>query len=383
MRHSGGVQALRAIELGVAAALALGAASAAPASRRVALPEGSVIPVRLDRALSSKTARAGDRFSATVRKGNDDAGIPSGSRVVGVVREAIPAEGDKPGTLDLEFRRLVYPSGSASDLTASLVSLDTRNVRRTPGGRMVTTVNKGKDRLKFIGIGAGAGLVIATLTRGKTLQSVLLGAAAGAIYNEVKKDKPGDVNLKPGAEFGVRLDHSVEFTTNRTEYYRPDLERTVDDPYYHGTATRTADIKHEATARHEDSIPARRPDDADSDVGVLLDDRDVAFSGPKPFVRNGTPYAPLAAVAKATGVEFHYDTSNKSLSARDGKVRVGIDSRVVRVNRERRRLKASPLLRDGAIYVPMDLLAVIVGGAADWDESSRTIVVTTREDATR
>src|SRR5438067_2002616 len=48
----------------------------ADAARRVVLPSGTVIPVRLDREMSSKTARPGDRFTATVRTGNDDSGMP-------------------------------------------------------------------------------------------------------------------------------------------------------------------------------------------------------------------------------------------------------------------------------------------------------------------
>ena len=37
------------------------------APRQVVIPAGSVIPVRLDKSMSSKTAHPGDPFTATVR----------------------------------------------------------------------------------------------------------------------------------------------------------------------------------------------------------------------------------------------------------------------------------------------------------------------------
>ena len=61
-------------------------------------------------------------------------------------------------------------------------------------GRLVATGDKSKDRLKFIGIGAGAGLLLGTVTKQNSLLSLLLGAGAGYLYNETgNKPKPGDV----------------------------------------------------------------------------------------------------------------------------------------------------------------------------------------------
>ena len=83
-----------------------------------------MIPVRLYTPLSSKTNRPGDRFTATVKYGRDDAGMPEGTRVEGVVREAIPSGNGKPGVLDIDFTRVVFPSGNTKTLDASLISLD-------------------------------------------------------------------------------------------------------------------------------------------------------------------------------------------------------------------------------------------------------------------
>src|SRR5437588_426473 len=80
-------------------------------------------------------------------------------------------------------------------------------------GRLVATNDKSKDRTKFIGIGAGAGLLIGALTKQNTLASIFLGAGAGYAANELGNKKPSDVSLKAGTEFGVRLDRQFTFDT--------------------------------------------------------------------------------------------------------------------------------------------------------------------------
>src|SRR5207249_4763290 len=170
------------------------------------IPTGTVIPVKLKSELSSKTSRPGDHFTAVVRSGRDDSGLPDGTRVEGVVREALPSAEGKPGVLDLDFTKIVFPDGQTRSLEASLVSLDAKNVKRTSDGRLVATGKSSSDRTKFIGIGAGAGLLIGALTKQNTLLSILLGAGAGYGYNELGNKKVGNVDLKTDTEFGVRLD---------------------------------------------------------------------------------------------------------------------------------------------------------------------------------
>ena len=210
----------RAGPLSVVACLAIslfGASAVQAENRRVVLARNSVIPVRLDNSLNSKTAHSGDRFTATVLDGKEAAGLPEGTQVEGVVREAIASTKGKPGTLDLEFRRLVTPGGQNRTIMGSLISLDGKGIRRSESGRMTATASKGRDRLKFIGIGAGAGLLIGSLTKGDNLVATLLGASAGYLYNEFgNKPKPGNVNLKAGTEFGIRLDRALTFQTDQS-----------------------------------------------------------------------------------------------------------------------------------------------------------------------
>jgi len=342
-------------------------AGAQAASRRVVLSPGSVIPVRLDQSLSSKTARVGDRFTATVRYGQDAAGLPEGTRVEGVVREAVSSANGKPGVLDMDFRRMVTPGGQVRTLTGSLIALDARSVQRSESGRMVATADKSKERLKFIGIGAGAGLLVSVLTKGDRLTDTLLGAAAGYLYNEFgNKPKPGNVNLKAGTEFGVRLDRELVFQT-----HQPDTSLA-------------------AAQSHKGRDPASLPNDRTADmltegssaaIGMRINDQNVTFDTDQPFMRNGVSFVPLEPVAKAANFDYSYVPNQKMIRARNGDLRMGIGSRIAVLNGARRRLNAAPEVRNGAVYVPMQFIGLATGGSVHWDASSRTVVLTGVPDA--
>ncbi len=365
----------------------------APAVERheIDLPDGAVVPVRLETSLSSKTSRPGDRFSATVIYGRNDAGMPRGTKVEGVVREALPAIDDKPGVLDLDFRRVVFPNGDSRSLEASVVSLDNKSCRRSSSGYLVATKDKSKDRAKFIGIGAGAGLIIGAITRQNTIASVLLGAGAGYLYNELSKQKPGDVNLKAGSEFGVRMDRQIAFYGDRAYHRSPDDARyAFDDSGFKGDRIDryNEDLDHQRvdseTAPKDDRFyqgesenPGAEP--VVHDIGVMIDDRNVSFGTVKPYMRGSIPMIPLRAFAQAGEFDYTYDPGSQVIRARHGGIRLAVGSRIAIVNGERRRLDSSAELRNGSLFVPMQFAAMAVGGSAYWDAPTRTVVITTHE----
>src|SRR5207247_842058 len=124
----------------------------------------------------------------------------------------------------------------------------------------VASSDKNKDRLKFVGIGAGAGLLIGAITKQNALTSLLLGAGGGYLANEFGKKKPGDVALKSGSEFGVRVDRQFAFYTDR-----PEVRPASDERYYCDQPDRD---------RNNGGEPAR------IGIGVMSDDRNVTF-GPE------------------------------------------------------------------------------------------------------
>ena len=346
----------------------LGLTTAQATTLRVVMPTGSVIPVRLDQSLSSKTAHSGDRFTATIRYGKDDGGLPEGTQIKGIIREAISSADGKPGLLDLDFLRLVTPGGQGITLTGSLISLDAKSVKRTESGRLTASSDKSKDRLKFIGIGAGAGLLIGALTKGNNLTDTLLGAAAGYLYNEFgNKPKPGDVNLKAGTEFGIRLDRELVFQTNQPDTYQASSQVRETDPSYN---RRNKDIV-------DPSNPASIRENSDAEISMLIDDREVSFDSAKPFMHGQQVMVPLDTVSRAANFDSRYDPKKKIIQARNGTLRLGLNSRIAVLNGRRRRLNVAAEMRNGTVYVPLQFISLATDGSASWDDSSRTVVLTT------
>lgn len=180
-------------------------------SRSATISAGTVIPVTLDDSIKSNEAREGDRFTATVQTGRDDAGLPNGTKFEGVVTEAIASRNNKPGVLAVDFRRITFPDGTSKSIQAHVVGMDEKSITRDSNGRLIAKGGSNNDQMKWVGIGAGAGLLISTLTKGNVLLDTILGGGAGYLYNQLQHKGAGNVNLKSGSEVGVKFDQSITF----------------------------------------------------------------------------------------------------------------------------------------------------------------------------
>lgn len=219
---------LASIPAGAGGAATVAALGAPVVGETAVIPLGTVVPVTLNDGLNSATNNVGDKFRVTVRSAqNGDAEFPLGTQLGGEVVGVQRLSGDQPGVLDLAFVEAVIPDGRTVAISGSLISLDAQSVSRTADGRVVATVKPTKDnRLKMIGIGAGAGMIIGKLLDKNMLVGGLLGAAAGYFYDKYRseKSKPAEVAVKPGTVFGVRMDRAVRYPapdtylTARTAY---------------------------------------------------------------------------------------------------------------------------------------------------------------------
>lgn len=189
-------------------------------ARTISVPAGAVVRVRLDNQLSSATARTGDRFTATVLSNSPgDSEFPAGSKLVGVVSDAEQKNGKNPGVLDLDFQSVVMPGGARYPLRGSLTSLDNNNVDRSnPGRIMAKSSGSSKDKLKVIGIGAGAGFLLGKVLKTNSTLTTALGALGGYLYGKKNSDKAREAVLPAGTELAVRLDRNVSYA-DATGYY--------------------------------------------------------------------------------------------------------------------------------------------------------------------
>jgi hypothetical protein len=174
---------------------------------------GTEIHATLDTPLSSRTAKPGDRFTATIAdevRGPDNGAlvIPGGARLEGEVAEtddnkAVAAMHGK-GALSLHFRDVVLPNGQTLPLTATLIS-----VHETSRGTAMRDPAKNMSQPQTSPSPAPNGTAIAGLTFGGPVKGLAIGARTGGGY--VLSTKGKDVNLPAQTGMVIRLDQSVSW----------------------------------------------------------------------------------------------------------------------------------------------------------------------------
>lgn len=361
-------------------ALAVGVAGSAEAQNQrrgietVRLPAGTVLQVRLDERLSSAQARPGDRFTATTQPDEDRSGLPPGTRVVGVVREARVASKEQPGILDVEFTAIELPGGRSYPISGVLTSLDSNSVSRAEDGRLVAKRRGTNDRMRFIGYGAGAGALIALLTRGDLLTNILLGAGGGFLYDQLRRDRQrgqyADVDLKPGAEFGVRLDQ--QFTYLPVSDRRVDGARRSDEALGGLYREREPRARRDRVSGPERTVPGL---EVGGRIDVAIEDRPVVFGAARPMLSANAVMIPVAPVLRAANLRYFYNplTREISVTSDSGVARATVGSDVATVGGDRVRLEEPPRTIDGVLYVPERFIELAAGLEASWDDAGQTL----------
>ncbi|HEX9165008.1 MAG TPA: glycine zipper 2TM domain-containing protein [Gemmatimonadales bacterium] len=195
---SGSTATNRPADTDEAAARTAAAKPAGPV--RYSLAAGVVIDAALTNTITSRTARAGDAFTAQVVEDVRNAGgavaIPAGSTVHGTIVEVSSAPNDNStGTLTLDVSSVTV-HGQSYDLNATIDALETVHK-----GRGIETV----DAARTAG-GAAAGAIIGqVITKNPkgTIIGGVLGGAAGAAVSAIMKDK--DIVLPAGSHLLLTL----------------------------------------------------------------------------------------------------------------------------------------------------------------------------------
>ncbi|HLX73889.1 MAG TPA: fibronectin type III domain-containing protein [Terriglobales bacterium] len=185
------------------------ATQAAPA--HLTIPAGTEIDATLQDALSSKTAKTGDTFTAVlaqpVRAASGAVAIPAGTVINGEVTESeqgktLPMVRGK-GRLAFRFKDMTLPSHRSFPLEATLLSV---HDKKAGSEGEVTSSTGGKTVAKDVGIGAGLGTV-AGLIFGSALKGLAIGAIAGGGYVLATQGK--DVEIPAQSGMKLRLDQAL------------------------------------------------------------------------------------------------------------------------------------------------------------------------------
>jgi hypothetical protein len=138
-----------------------------PAAPAVTVPAGTMLVVRLNQTLSSKSSRSGDSFTATLAQPvavNGKAVIPQHAEAAGTVQEAAPLGRFKGGARLKIVLNSITVNGNAVPVQTAVYS-------RAVAG-------KGKRSAGIIGGGAGVGAIIGAIAGGG--KGAAIGALAGA-----------------------------------------------------------------------------------------------------------------------------------------------------------------------------------------------------------
>ena len=183
----------------------------APVNPLLSVETGTVIRARMNQTLNSKTAKVGDKFTATITEPvyatNGAVVVPVGSTVTGRVDSAVAAaKGGKPGQIDASFVSIRLPNGARHAINGSLTDLE--GSTRSDNEGTVTGKKMNNRKLIFIGGGGAGGAVLgAAIGGGKgALIGGILGAGGGFLGERYTKGKEAEV--KSGTEFGVYLNRA-------------------------------------------------------------------------------------------------------------------------------------------------------------------------------
>ena len=188
-----------------------------PAVRYYSVDADSVIRVRMDSTLNSKTARVGDRFTTTVTEPVYGGGVevaPVGSKIHGRVSSVRRAGRRTPGSISVSFYSLELPSRARHTINGSLTTLEADDVRSDDEGGVRGSSNRKRDAV-FIGGGAATGAIIGAIAGGGKGAAIgaLLGGGLGTGARVYEKEQ--DAEVKSGTEFGVLLNQRVSLPEYR------------------------------------------------------------------------------------------------------------------------------------------------------------------------
>jgi hypothetical protein len=172
------------------------------------LPPDTIISMQMDRTLSSKTSRVGDRFTATVTvpvSANGRVALPPGTVIEGRVTQVTPAKRmSKAGMIAIDFDSIILADGRRLALVGSLTSDDPEIRDRIDDENSVKGANSDRKAV-FVGGSGTIGAVLGGIAGGG--KGAIIGGVAGAGIGVagVLLSKGEEAEVRAGTPFGIQL----------------------------------------------------------------------------------------------------------------------------------------------------------------------------------
>lgn len=193
--------------------------------RLVTAPQGLMIPITLQTAISTQVAKAGDYIQAVINQNIPLTGggyIPSGTQVVGSVSESEAGRRlSRSGDLSIQFNSLRMPSGTTIPINAHLIggigkykNKGTGTNDRFRGEGWEAKLGQGLLRGGLgAGMGAGLGTAVGAIAGGGygagrgAWSGAAIGGGLGAADMLLRKGR--DVIIPSGTSMQIQLDDQV------------------------------------------------------------------------------------------------------------------------------------------------------------------------------
>lgn len=175
--------------------------------------EGTILDVRLDTTLSTKTNRPGDPFQATttvpVWVGSEDV-IPAGSTITGTV-ESVKRGGHFHGNaqIQLSFDTLRLPGGVAIPLHAQVSGVGEGATHTNVNSNEGTVTRQGQNSGRRVATATGVGTILGAIFGGG--RGALIGGVSGAAMGTagVLVSRKRDLKLFTGEALAIRLERPL------------------------------------------------------------------------------------------------------------------------------------------------------------------------------
>jgi hypothetical protein len=201
-----------------------GPANMAPLQGRVVTaPAGTTLSATPNMAISSETARVGDRFMASLGSDLSAGGsvvVPAGSQLEGqVVSVAKASRGGRHGTLDVQFTTAVLPNGQRVPISGRIQTSDGSGVIK--GGTVKSVVGNAALRTAVgAGLGAALGTAMGPLSGGRVGKGAIYGTAVGGGLGAANAvwDKGTEALINAGQALNIVLQQPVTVSAPAAGY---------------------------------------------------------------------------------------------------------------------------------------------------------------------
>jgi len=117
---------------------------------------------------------------------------------------------------------------------------------------------------------------------------------------------------------------------------------------------------------------------AEKPISVYLNGSQLSFSQ-TPYVADGVTLVPMRVIFEALGAEVNYDASSQKITAnKNGTViELVIGKKTAKINGQSVNLDAAAVTKNGSTMVPLRFVAEASQADVDWDNSTRSVKITT------